>query len=83
MRLSLKLFESKLAKTFLFLCVPCYNKTIKKVVSFLSSELFPKEEILETRTKPDFLTLVFGRGFIFVQYSHQRDAGSKSRLSLL
>ena len=69
MRLSLKLFESKLAKTFLFLCVPCYNKTIKKVVSFLSSELFPKEEILETRTKPDFLTLVFGRGFIFVQYS--------------
>lgn len=37
MRLSLKLFESKLAKTFLFLCVPCYNKTIKKVVSFLSS----------------------------------------------
>ena len=35
----------------------------------MSSELFSKKEILETRTKPGFLTLFFGRGFIFVQYS--------------
>ncbi len=47
----------------------------------MSSELFPKEEILETRTKPRFLTSFFGRGFIFVQYSHQRDAGPKKRTS--
>ena len=40
----------------------------------MSSELFSKEEILETRTKPGFLTSLFGRGFIFVQYSQRQVA---------
>jgi hypothetical protein len=52
------------------------------VVSFSFSEHFPKVEMLKTRTKPGFLTSLFGRGFIFVQYSHQRDAGPKTRTSL-
>lgn len=45
----------------------------------MSSELFSKEEILETRTKPGFLTSLFGRGFIFVQYSQKSKPASSRR----
>lgn len=47
---------------------------MKRAVSFSFNEHFPKGEMLETRIKLAGLTLVLGRGFIFVQYSHKKAA---------
>ena len=55
----------------------------RKVISFLFSEGCSIKQNLKICVKSGIFTLSFWRGFIFVRYSHQRNAGPKTRTSLL